>query len=52
MMVDGIHLSPQHLIAVDEAVQNRPHKVEYIVDGDLSIPVDHVQAETTQQLDA
>jgi PII-like signaling protein len=45
VMMDGVHISDLHLSAVDEALEHKPHSVEYITGGDVSVKVDHVQAD-------
>jgi len=45
VMVDGVHVSSLQLAEVDEAVEHRPHSVEYITGGDVSVTVDHVSIE-------
>jgi PII-like signaling protein len=47
VMMDGVHISDLHLSAVDEAFENKPHSVEYITGGDVSVKVDHVQIDET-----
>ena len=43
-MVDGVHISELHLFAVDEAIEHRPHSVEYMTGGDVPLKIDHVQS--------
>ncbi len=42
VMVDGVQISTLHLAALDDAVEHRPHSVEYITAGDVPLQVDHV----------
>lgn len=42
VMVDGVQLSTLHLAALDDAVEHRPHAVEYITSGDVPLKIDHV----------
>jgi hypothetical protein len=44
-MVEGMHISSLHLAEIDTAMENRPHSVEYITGGDVSVEVDHIVAE-------
>lgn len=47
VMVDGVHISSLHLSQVDEAVEHRPHSVEYITGGDVPLRVERVEADET-----
>jgi PII-like signaling protein len=49
VMVDGIHISHLHLAEVDEAVEHRPHSVEYITAGDVPLQVDHVGPQALEE---
>jgi PII-like signaling protein len=49
VMVDGVHISSLHLSQLDEAVEHRPHSVEYITGGNAPLQVEHVQADEMDQ---
>lgn len=44
VMVDGVHLSVQYLMELEEAIEKKPHQVEYITSGVESLPVERVEA--------
>jgi PII-like signaling protein len=45
VMVDGVHISSLHLAQLDESIEQKPHSVEYITGGDVSVKVEHVDIE-------
>jgi PII-like signaling protein len=44
VMVDGVHLSVQYLIEMEQAIERKPHQVEYITSGGERLPVERVEA--------
>jgi hypothetical protein len=44
-MVDGVHISSLHLAELEESVEHKPHSVEYITGGDVSLKVEHVDVD-------
>lgn len=49
VMVDGMHISNLHLAEIDDAMEHRPHSVEYITGGQIPLKVDHVPAEEADE---
>jgi PII-like signaling protein len=49
VMVDGVHISSLHLAELEESVEHRPHSVEYITGGDVSVKVEHVEIDDAQE---
>jgi PII-like signaling protein len=45
VMVDGVHISSLHLAELEESIEHKPHSVEYITGGDVSVKVEHVEME-------
>jgi PII-like signaling protein len=43
VMVDGVHISSLHIAELDESVEHKPHSVEYITGGEVSVKVEHVE---------
>jgi PII-like signaling protein len=43
VMVDGVHISSLHLAELEESVEHKPHSVEYITGGNVSVKVEHVE---------
>jgi hypothetical protein len=48
-MVDGVHISSLHLAELEESVEHKPHSVEYITGGDVSVKVEHVEIDDAEQ---
>jgi PII-like signaling protein len=44
VMVDGVHLSVRYLVEMEEAIEKKPHRVEYISSGTEKVQVDQVEA--------
>jgi PII-like signaling protein len=49
VMVDGVHISSLHLAELEESVEHKPHSVEYITGGDVSVKVEHVEIDDPQE---
>jgi PII-like signaling protein len=49
VMVDGVHISSLYLAELEESVEHRPHSVEYITGGDVSVKVEHVEIDDAQE---
>ena len=49
VMVDGVHISSLHLAELEESVEYKPHSVEYITGGDVSVKVEHVEIDEAQE---
>jgi PII-like signaling protein len=43
VMMDGVHISSLHLAELDESIEHKPHSVEYITGGEVSLKVEHVE---------
>ena len=49
VMVDGVHISSLHLAELEQSVENKPHSVEYITGGDVSLKVEHVELDEEKE---
>ncbi len=49
VMVDGVHISSLHVAQLDESVEHKPHSVEYITGGNVSVKVEHVEADDAEE---
>jgi PII-like signaling protein len=48
VMVDGVHISNLYLAELDEAIDARPHHVEYLSGVQEPIAVEHVEQDATE----
>jgi PII-like signaling protein len=48
VMVDGVHISSLYLADMDEAIEARPHTVEYVDGAQVPLAVEHVQLDATE----
>jgi len=48
VMVDGVHISSLYLADMDEAIEARPHVVEYVDGAQSPLPVEHVRLDVTE----
>lgn len=48
VMVDGVHISNLYLAEMDEAIDARPHVVEYVDGAKVPLAVEHVQLDVSE----
>jgi PII-like signaling protein len=48
VMVDGVHISSLYLAEMDEAIEARPHVVEYVDGAHVPLAVEHVQLDVSE----
>lgn len=48
VMVDGVQISSLFLAQMDEAIETRPHVVEYVDGSQVPLAVEHVQLDTSE----
>jgi len=49
VMMDGVHISSLHLAELGESIDHKPHSVEYITGGDVSVKVEHVEVDSAEE---
>jgi hypothetical protein len=48
VMVDGVHISNLYLAEMDEAIEARPHVVEYVDGAQVPLTVEHVRLDVSE----
>jgi PII-like signaling protein len=48
VMVDGVHISNLYLAELDDAIDVRPHHVEYLSGGNGPLAVEHVEMDASE----
>jgi PII-like signaling protein len=48
VMVDGVHISNLYLAELDDAIDVRPHHVEYVSGAIVPLAVEHVEMDTSE----